>query len=175
MPNLHTVNGDFTKIVNGLNAMGNNPKLTSFNSTLPSLSVGWGIFYGAQLDKESALRVLLSIPNSPADENKYTGALNIGIHVDHKTDDEVLAAIANAESKGWTLTVQWNGTPTAQAAVTYGLRRPTIYARVSEHELPDGSTERYLDWGHYVTEPSGYEEFRSVEEAEEYFNIKPTE
>ncbi|MBR5185596.1 MAG: hypothetical protein IKW19_04790 [Akkermansia sp.] len=97
--------------------------------------------------------------------------LTIGIHVDHKADDEVLEAIANAEARGWTLTVQWNGTPTAQTAATYGLRKPPIYARVSEKE----NGERYLDWGHYVTDPSGYEQFRSVEAAREYFGLPDEE
>jgi hypothetical protein len=41
-------------------------------------------------------------------------------------------------------------------------------------ELPDGTTENFLDWGHYVTnwEENGYTEFASVEEAEQHFNIK---
>ena len=41
-----------------------------------------------------------------------------------------------------------------------------IYARVSEH---DG--ERFLDWGDYVTDSSGYEEFESVEAAREYYGL----
>lgn len=163
MPNLHTLKGDFTKIVNGLNAMGNNPKLTSFNSTLSNLSNGKGIFNDCRLNKSSALRVMTSIPAYTSGDHQLT----IGIHVDHKSDDEVLAAIAEAEAKGWTLGVQWNGTPTAQASVTYGLRKPPIYAKVSELE----NGERVLDWGHYVTDPTGYEEFRSVEAAREYFGL----
>lgn len=138
-----------------------------FNSELPSLESGNGMFNNAKLDKASALRVLNSIPAYSSGDHQLT----IGIHIDHQSDDEVLEAIANAESKGWTMTVQWNGTPTAQTAVTYGLRRPTIYARASELE----NGERVLDWGHYVTDEAGYETFRSVEAAEEFFNIKPTE
>ena len=38
-------------------------------------------------------------------------------------------------------------------------------------ELPDGTTEQFLDWGHYVTDPTGYEEFASVEEAREYYGL----
>lgn len=124
-----------------------------------------------RLNKESALRVLNSIPSFTSGNHPIV----LGIHVDHQNDEEVLAAIANAEAKGWTLEVQWNGTPTSQASVTYGLRKPPIYAKVSEMERPDGTTERVLDWGHYVTDPSGYEEFRSVEEAREYFNLPAEE
>ena len=100
-----------------------------------------------------------------------TDTITLGIHVDHKTDAEVLDAIANAEANGWTMTVQWNGTPTAQASVTYGLRKPPIYAKVSEMERPDGTTERVMDWGHYVTNPEDYQEFLSLEEAREYFGL----
>ena len=41
-------------------------------------------------------------------------------------------------------------------------------------ELPDGTSERILEWGHYVTnwEENGYLEFSSVEEVEEYFGIE---
>jgi hypothetical protein len=99
-------------------------------------------------------------------------SLYLGIHVDHQTDAEVLAAIETAETKGWSVVVRWNGTPTAQAASTFGLRRQPIYAKVVEL---DG--QRSLDWGHYVTnwEDNGYMEFASVEEAEEHFNINQTE
>lgn len=155
------------KLENGLGMFKYDNKLAIFESTLPSLKIGTQMFFSCILDKESTLRVLNSIPAYTSG----THELGIGIHIDHQTDEEVLAAIANAEAKGWTLTVQWNGTPTAQAATTYGLRKPPIYARVEERELPDGTVERRLDWGHYVTDPTGYEEFRSVEAAREYFGL----
>ena len=138
-----------------------------FNSELPSLESGNGMFNNVKLDKVSALRVLNSIPAYTSGSHPLT----IGIHVDHQNDEEVLAAITNAETKGWTLTVQWNGTPTTQSATTYGLRKSSIYVRVGEHEIQDGTTERVLDWGHYVTNPEDYQEFSSLEEASEYFGI----
>ena len=125
-------------------------------------------FDRTKFNKESALHVFSLLGGS------YTSGehiLHIGIHVDHKTDEEVLTAIANAESKGWTLTVQWNGTPTTQAAVSYGLRKQPIYAKLGEMERPDGTTELVLDWGHYITNPEDYQEFSSLEEAREYFGI----
>lgn len=152
--------------------------LSKFYGTLPKLSEGPGMFSYCQLDKESTLRILNSIPA----HKSGTHQLSIGIHVDHQNDEEVLAAIALADiaqtpiadgGKGWSLSVQWRGTATAQAASTFGLRRMPVYAKVREAELPDGTTERVLDWGHYVTnwEENGYQEFASEEEAKEYFNI----
>lgn len=141
--------------------------LKNVKLTTTQLSTADYAFSYARLTRESALHILDILPSYTSGSHP----LGIGIHVDHQNDDEVLAAIANAESKGWTLTVRWNKNPTAQAATTYGLRTPPIYARVSEMERPDGTTERVLDWGHYVTDPTGYEEFRSVEAAREYFGL----
>ena len=87
-----------------------------------------------------------------------------------KDDPEILEAISVAESKGWTLTVNFypSGdsyvTPTS---TTYGMRKPTIYAKLDE---VDGKP--YLHTCHYATDPTGYEEFGSVEEAREYFGIE---
>ena len=138
-------------------------------------------FTGCKLDKPSAIAVLRTLKQAT---DKWK--LGIGIHVDHKYDVDVNLALKKVdinyeptvelpeevtEGKGWTLTVQWNGTPTKQASATYGLRKAPIYAKVSEMELPDGTTEQFLDWGHYVTDPTGYEEFASVEEAREYYGL----
>lgn len=139
--------------------------LRRFEVELPSAVSLNGSFDRCQFDKGSALRILNSIPAY----TEGTHACLIGIHVDHKTDDEVLAAIANAEAKGWTLTVQWNGTATSTASVMrFG---QLIYAKVNEIEQPDGTTERMLNWGHYVTDDTGYETFRSLESAYEYFGL----
>jgi hypothetical protein len=142
-----------------------------FYAELPSLSSG--VFISSnpnptmvQFNKDSALRILNSIP-AWSDGKSHT--LSIGIHIDHQNDEEVLEAIANAESKGWTMTVQWNGKPTAQAS-TFNMGQ-LIYAKVGEMENPDGTTEQYLEWGHYVTNPEEYETFRSLESAYEYFNL----
>ena len=159
--------GELPELSNGLGMFRECP-LTSFESSLPKLSNGDMMFRNGRLNKVSALNVVNSIPAHTSGSHP----LNIGIHVDHKTDDEVLAAIANAEAKGWTMTIQWNGTPTAQASVTYGLRKPSIYAKMREIERPDGTAEQYLDWGHYVTNPEDYQEFSSLEEAYEHFNLE---
>ena len=140
---------------------------------MPNLRNALHAFDGCILNKESALRIFASIPAGTGGDYR----LGIGIHIDHQNDEEVLAAIENAEARGWTVTVQWNGKATAQAASTFGLRRPVIYAKLGTHERHDGTSEAMLDWGHYVTnwEENGYQEFASVDEAEEYFNIEETE
>lgn len=156
-------------MTNGFQMFKDNP-LEVFEVELPYLSNGGHMFDMCKLNKASALRVLNSIPAHASGEH----LLDIGIHVDHQQDEEVLTSIANAEAKGWTLTVQWNGTPTS-AASTMAMGS-LIYAKVGEYELPDGTTERVLDWGHYVTNTEGYETFRSLESAYKYFNLEqPTE
>lgn len=166
----------------GVDAFAGCHALSKFYGTLLKLSDAPGMFSYCQFDKESTLRILNSIPAHKSGNHQ----LSIGIHVDHQNDEEVLAAIALADiaqtpiadgGKGWSLSVQWRGTATAQTASTFGLRRQPIYAKVREAETPEGTTERVLDWGHYVTnwEENGYQEFASVEEAEEYFNINQTE
>lgn len=147
-------------------------------SSLTDLEVYWpklsnhhnNFLHRTKLNKKSAINVLDSLPTWTSGTHNAT----IGIHIDHQQDEEVLAAIANAEAKGWTLTVQWNGTPTS-AASTMAMGS-LIYAKVGEYELPDGTTEQVLDWGHYVTDETGYETFRSLESAYKYFNLEqPTE
>lgn len=165
--------GDLSKLEDGGQMFWYVYGMTSFESTLSALRAGHLMFQASRLDKDSALRILNSIP-------PYTSGnhlLLIGIHIDHQFDEEVLSAITNAEVNGWTLTIQWNpGGPTytTPEASTFGLRKPPIYAKLDTMENPDGTSEDYLDWGHYVTnwEENGYQEFASIEEAEEHFKIK---
>jgi hypothetical protein len=140
---------------------------------LHRLKEGNNFMYGTKVDKKTALLVLLGIPdraNPEMDFSNTTGKLVLGIHRDFANDSEVAEAVAEAETKGWTLTVQWNGTATAAAASTYGLRRKPVYAKLGE-PMEDGNQR--LDWGHYVTNwaENGYQEFGSLDEAQEYFNI----
>lgn len=78
------------------------------------------MFSGCQIDKESVLRYFDNIPDSTCPQwNKvYKVIAGIGIHIDYKQDEEVLAAIANAKAEGWAISVQWNGTPTSTASNT---------------------------------------------------------
>ena len=159
-------------------------KLFHFRTDAPEITQASLAFNNCILDKDSALHVLQKLAPYGA-ENLIT----LGIHVDHKYDPEVNLALKKAdikyeptvelpeevtEGKGWSLTVQWNGTPTSSASTM--AMGSLIYAKVGEYELPDGTTERVLYWGHYVTNTEGYETFRSLESAYKYFNLEqPTE
>lgn len=134
-----------------------------------------GAFSGCRLNKKSAVNILTAMCAVSGFSNDWGGNVaTFGIHIDHQNDAEVLDAISNAEARGWSMEVQWNGTPTSTASTM--AMGSLIYAKVGEHELPDGTTEQYLDWGHYVTNTEGYETFRSLESAYKYFNLEqPTE
>ena len=146
--------------------------LVRFESDLPALQSGTLMFSLGRLDKESALRVLTTIPTYTSGSHPLT----IGIHVDHKTDEEVLAAIDAATAKGWTVTTQWNGTATSS---TFDLRptpTPPVYAKCVQSEYSwyiDATNTRYsVEWGHVITSPDGkspeelgYQQFNSLEEA----------
>ena len=156
--------------------------LTDVEGDFSSASTGVAMFSSTKLNKKSALNVLNSIPAHTSGEHELT----IGIHVDHKYDPDVNLALKKADinyeptvelpevvttGKGWTVVVQWNGTPTSGAS-TYG-RGQLIYAKLDDVKLPDGTEERVLEWGHYVTnwEERRYEQFRSLESAREYFGL----
>lgn len=147
------------------NTSGNPIVLTRLYSGFPSLQTGSEMFPYSQFDKESALLLLNSLPSYSSGSHP----LQVGIHVDHQTDEDIINAIAEAEAKGWTLTVKWNGTATASAASTWGRRKP-VFAKLGE---PNEDGSPHLMWGHYVTnaEENGYTEFASIEEAKEHFNI----
>jgi hypothetical protein len=146
-------------------------KLFHFRTDAPEITQARLAFSNCRLDKDSALHVLRKLAPYTDDAEHL---ITMGIHTDYKADEEVLAAITEAENKGWTLTVQWNGTPTSTASTM--AMGSLIYAKVGEIERPDGKAEQYIDWGHYVTDETGYETFRSLESAYKYFNLEqPTE
>ena len=153
----------------------NNTKLRSFSWFVPELENAEKAFDNTVLSKESAIDMLKALPTW---NDGKTHAVSLGIHTEHQNDDEVWTAIYSTEVKGWQLTIKWNpGGPTytTPEASTFAMGT-LIYAKVGEMERHDGTTEQFLDWGHYVTnwEERGYEQFRSVEAAREYFNL-PTE
>ena len=151
-----------------------NSKMEDFKVGLPSLSDGSYFFESCQINKESALRVLNSIPAYTSGKHP----LHIGIHVDHQADEEVLAAIDAATVKGWTVQVQWNGAATAS---TFALRPAPplpVYAKVDTFTDEEGDEQRSLNWCHQVSSPDGkepeelgYTLFESVAAAREYFGL----
>ena len=182
-------NSALPKLENGNNMLGNRPSLRTLRYpidvngqsiyesglpqdgdkyaylTLPSLIQGVGMFFLCRLDKPSAVSVLNSLQQAYTHSNKNAWKLTIGIHVDHKTDEEVLQAISNVEAKGWTITVQWNGTPTSGIST---LDLDFIYAKRTQNDegiyIDENGTRWDVDWGHYVT-GSDYTEYNSEEEA----------
>ena len=83
----------------------NNTKLTVFDAEFPSLVDAPDLCPTSILNAASVIKVLNSLPTWT---DGGTHRVMLGIHVDNQSDEALLAAIANAEAKGWTLTVQWN-------------------------------------------------------------------
>jgi hypothetical protein len=99
----------------------------------PKLSSATYMFNGCILDKPSILKLSNALPNWGNDTAAHN--ITIGCHIDHKYDPEVNVALKKLQSsyttpieelggslsetvttdKGWTITVQWNGTATANA------------------------------------------------------------
>jgi hypothetical protein len=168
-PKLRIARFDSSKIINANYCYDNSAKLEEIPMRYPALSSGFEMFRLSQFNLEQASELLGSLPTW-TDGKKHE--IKIGIHVDYKTNPDMLSVIENTEAKGWTLTVVWNGTATTQTASTWGLRRPPIYAKAVEY-----NGEPRLAWGHYVTnwEANGYQEFGSEEEAREYYGITEQE
>ena len=169
---LTSFSGALPKLSNANYMFNGDDKLINFSSELPKLSSAIGMFILCKLGKASTIKICSSLPSYTSGTHNIT----IGIHVDHQSDEEVLAAIDNATAKGWTVTTQWNGTVTTS---TYSLR-PTqsqaIYAKYESEELGmyiDANNVRYsVNWGHMISSPDGkspdelgYQEFASLEEA----------
>lgn len=99
----------------------------------PKLSTASGMFNGCILDKPSILKLKDALPDWSGDTTEHS--ITIGCHIDHKYDPEVNIALKKLQSsyitpieelggslgetvttdKGWTITVQWNGTATENA------------------------------------------------------------
>ena len=165
---LREVHGDFSNFRSAIGMCGGCKSLSVFTPVMPLLPTHYNgpdwVFSGCILNKQSVLSFLGALP--PANRK-----LGMGIHINHKNDEEIHAAITRMEENGWTMMIQWNGTPTAQTTSTFGLRKPSIYAKLSEIEHPNGTKEQILDWGHYVTNPEDYQEFSSLEDAYKHFDL----
>lgn len=105
------------------------PDYESFS--LPALSTASNMFYGCILNATSIKKLSDALPVWESGSHPIT----IGCHIDHKYDPEVNIALKKLSSdyitpieelgftlpeeitsfKGWTLTVQWNGTATENA------------------------------------------------------------
>jgi hypothetical protein len=99
----------------------------------PKLSDATNMFNGCILDKPSIIKLSNALPDWTGDTKAHN--ITIGCHIDHKYDPEVNVALKKLQSsyttpieelggslcetvttdKGWTITVQWNGTATENA------------------------------------------------------------
>lgn len=122
--------------------------------TLPKLSTAPVMFNGCRLDKPTTLSIL----NSLKTYTSGTHLLTIGIHKDHRYDPDVNIALKRCQNsyitpieeygatlpetittdKGWTLTVQWNGTATENAYPEPTLKSYDIVE--GGDYIPDAST-----------------------------------
>lgn len=169
----------FHKVTNGADMYLCNYKLLDFPTSYPSLSTAAGMFDKCEITGQQAILVLNSMPSYSSGTHEVT----MGIHIDYQKDSEVLAAIENAKNKGWTVTVQWNGTPTSGVSTT---DLEEIYAKVEEYETGEYTDENgnrcTLSWGHDVKSPDGktpaelgYKLFFSLVEAEHYYKLSKIE
>lgn len=151
-------------------------KLRVFQGNLTKLSDAGNMFYGCQLDAQSAIGVLNNLPAYTSG----THTICMGIHVDYENDPDVLVALDNATAKGWTVTRQWNGTPTSTTS-TFGFKRiwvRKVEAEQGEYVAQDGTRWR-VEWCNMLSAPDGstpedhgYELYRNVDAAVAYWGLQ---
>lgn len=184
--NLTSFTSNLSRLTNGSWMFSQCYNLTSFSSVLTSLTDGDGMFHSCKLDASSVKNIIDTIMN--------TCILTLGMGCDETEKDKNLFAqeagyadmtslLAAFESKGLVVYAQYNGRPTT----TYDLRRLSddslpIFVNLEEDEKYagyislDDSKKYRLNWFHETTgSTEGYTQFNSLEEAVEYFNIKPIE
>lgn len=107
------------------------------------------------------------------------GTLKISLPENYTDDHSVVEALSVATSKNWILDIKTYSTTAASSSSTFALRR--IWVRKTADpsgEYVDGNGNRWhVEWCQTVlgAEPSdlGYEPFRSVEIAVEYWGLSP--
>ena len=98
------------------------------------------------------------------------------------TDSEVSAALTMAGAKGWSITVQTYEEESTAVASTFGMQR--IWVRKTQHEYGNYTDENNNRWqvewcvtmytpDNSTPDQHGYEQFRSVEAACEYWGLTP--
>ena len=105
------------------------------------------------------------------------GSLTVSLPEGYEQDERVVESLTQAEAKGWVLTIQ---TYAAEAAAaTFALRRVWVRRQQDEngsYVAADGSLWQ-VDWCVDVIgadpEELGYERFRSVDAATEYWGLMP--
>ena len=185
---LTTFESDLSSLFNGGSMFRSCASLTTFKSDLSSLTSGNVMFFGCRLDSASVKNIIDTI------NTVSSGTLTLGMGCNNTTEDKDLFAqevgyadmtslLAALQTKGWTVTAQYNGRPTS----TYGLRRPSentlpVFVKLEETEdyadytSLDDSKKFRLDWFHETTgSTDGYTQYASLEEVIDTLNIKPVE
>lgn len=89
--------------------------LEVFEGDLSAVIYALSAFSNTKLNKSSALCVLNGLREKvdglATEPNPWT--ISIGVHIDLQNDEEVLIAADNARTRGWSVTLQWKGTPSA--------------------------------------------------------------
>lgn len=106
------------------------------------------------------------------------GTLKVSLPSNYTEDDGVVDALATAQERGWVITIQTYEAETG-AASTFSLRR--IWVRKVENEqgsyVDTDGTRWQVEWCVDIIgsspEQEGYEPFRSVEAACEYWGLEP--
>ena len=187
--NLKSFNANLSSLVNGL-AMFDSCSLVTFNSNLSALESADWMFNLCKLDEKSlkniidtikpgtgqnTIRIGLGCDATPEDTNLFAQAMG------YESIDYVVEAFI---AKGWYINASCNG----RHYTTYNLKpqvssgRLPIYAKIEETDdfanyiSVDESKKYRLDCFHITNySTDGYIQFGTLEEAVEYFNIKPIE
>ena len=135
----------------------------------PKLNNASGMFSGCRLDKKSVLKICNALPTYTNGSHPIT----IGCHIDLKNDPEVNLALKKVdvnfipevelsenitEGKGWTLTVNWNGTSNDEyynpSDLDFSIQLPDGYTRCLYLE---GWGWQWLDTGIIPNKDTGIE------------------
>lgn len=165
------------------NTNGKTNVFTTFKGHLPSLQDAGNMFSSCHLTAESLMYIYDGIKDWGS-SNSRPITFGLGCTEDQKDDFAIEAGFesfndmnASFKNKGWSATWQFNG---AVGASTYSMKRqPPIYARAeetSEEEgrLTDGTKFYNVSWGHIVN-GEGYDEYGSLQEVYEQYNLKEKE
>ena len=111
------------------------------------------------------------------------GSITIALPIAYESDYKVVQALNDAKSNGWTLTIQkFNEETATSTASTFGMQRIWVRKTLGEHgSYVDVDGVRWqVDWCVTMYTPDdstpdmhGYELFRSVEAACEYWGLEP--
>ena len=126
------------------------------------------------------IKQAIKLRNLPVTEG---GSIIVSLPIGYETDNEVITSLEIARDNGWTFTIQTYAPEVSESSTsTFGMRR--IWVRKTQNEnggYVDGYGVRHqVDWcveiyapDNTTPEDHGYEQFRSIEAASEYWGLTP--